>query len=210
MRVHVADHPLVSHKIALLRSTATPSPQFRQLVEELVMLLGVEATAELRTVEQVITTPITQTKAQMLASPQPLVVPILRAGLGLLDGMLRLLPSAQVGFLGLARNEETLQPSIYADRFPPDITGRQVILLDPMLATGGSLNAAIELLFDRGVSSVTALCLIAAPEGVAAVDEAFGERDVTLIIGALDEKLNENGYIVPGLGDAGDRLYGGL
>jgi uracil phosphoribosyltransferase len=210
MRVHVADHPLVSHKIALLRSVATPSPQFRSLVEELVMLLGVEATADLRTVEAQVTTPLTTTTTRMLATPNPLVVPILRAGLGLLDGMLRLLPSAEVGFLGLARNEQTLQPSIYADRFPVDISGRQAIVLDPMLATGGSLNAAISLLFERGVESVTAMVLIAAPEGIAAVNESFGDRDVTLIIGALDEKLNDDGYIVPGLGDAGDRLYGGV
>jgi uracil phosphoribosyltransferase len=210
MRVHVADHPLVSHKIAILRSVSTPSPQFRSLVEELVMLLGVEATAGLRTVEAEVTTPLTTTTTRMLAAPNPLVVPILRAGLGLLDGMLRLLPSAEVGFLGLARNEQTLQPSIYADRFPVDITGRQAIVLDPMLATGGSLNAAISLLFDRGVESVTAMVLIAAPEGIAAVSESFGDRDVTLIIGALDEKLNDDGYIVPGLGDAGDRLYGGV
>jgi uracil phosphoribosyltransferase len=210
MRVHVANHPLVSHKIALLRSVSTPSPQFRSLVEELVMLLGVEATADLRTVEATVTTPLTTTTTRMLATPDPLVVPILRAGLGLLDGMLRLLPSAEVGFLGLARDETTLQPSIYADRFPVDITGRQALVLDPMLATGGSLNAAISLLFDRGVESVTAMVLIAAPEGIAAVSESFGDRDVTLIIGALDEKLNEDGYIVPGLGDAGDRLYGGV
>jgi uracil phosphoribosyltransferase len=210
MRVHVADHPLVSHKIAILRSVSTPSPQFRSLVDELVMLLGVEATAGLRTVEAEVTTPLTTTTTRMLAAPNPLVVPILRAGLGLLDGMLRLLPSAEVGFLGLARNEQTLQPSIYADRFPVDITGRQAIVLDPMLATGGSLNAAISLLFDRGVESVTAMVLIAAPEGIAAVSESFGDRDVTLIIGALDEKLNDDGYIVPGLGDAGDRLYGGV
>jgi uracil phosphoribosyltransferase len=210
MRVHVANHPLVSHKITLLRSVSTPSPQFRSLVEELVMLLGVEATADLRTVEATVTTPLTTTTTRMLATPDPLVVPILRAGLGLLDGMLRLLPSAEVGFLGLARDETTLQPSIYADRFPVDITGRQALVLDPMLATGGSLNAAISLLFDRGVESVTAMVLIAAPEGIAAVSESFGDRDVTLIIGALDEKLNEDGYIVPGLGDAGDRLYGGV
>jgi uracil phosphoribosyltransferase len=174
------------------------------------MLLGVEATADLRTVEATVTTPLTTTTTRMLATPDPLVVPILRAGLGLLDGMLRLLPSAEVGFLGLARDETTLQPSIYADRFPVDITGRQALVLDPMLATGGSLNAAISLLFDRGVESVTAMVLIAAPEGIAAVSESFGDRDVTLIIGALDEKLNEDGYIVPGLGDAGDRLYGGV
>ncbi len=210
MRVHVADHPLVSHKIALLRSESTPSPLFRALVDELVLILGVEAAAELRTVETTVTTPMTTTTARVLASPKPLVVPILRAGLGLLEGMLRLIPTAQVGFLGLARNEETLEPSIYADRFPVDITGRQALLLDPMLATGGSLNAAIEILFERGVESVTALCLIAAPEGVAAVEARFGERNVTLVIGALDEKLNEVGYIIPGLGDAGDRLYGGV
>ena len=139
----------------------------------------------------------------------PLVVPILRAGLGMLEGMVKLVPTAEVGFLGMVRDEETLQPTTYAERLPDDLSGRQCFVLDPMLATGGSLIAAIDFLFARGAVDVTAVCLIAAPEGLAAVEEAMdGRGDVTIVLGAVDEKLNELGYIVPGLGDAGDRLYG--
>jgi uracil phosphoribosyltransferase len=138
----------------------------------------------------------------------PLVVPILRAGLGMLDGMVKLLPTAEIGFLGMARNEETLQPYTYAERLPDDLSDRQCFVLDPMLATGGSLGAAIDFLFARGAQDVTAICILGAPEGVAAIEEQVGDRDVTLVLGALDERLNEKGYIVPGLGDAGDRLYG--
>jgi uracil phosphoribosyltransferase len=144
----------------------------------------------------------------ILAEPGPLIVPILRAGLGMLDGLLRLLPSAETGFLGMVRDETTLQPSVYAERLPADLTDRQCYVLDPMLATGGSLIAAIEFLFERGATDVTAVCLLGSPEGLAAVKTAVGSRNVTLVLGALDERLNEHGYIVPGLGDAGDRLYG--
>jgi uracil phosphoribosyltransferase len=210
MRVHVADHPLVAHKITLLRDERTPSPTFRALAEELVTLLGYEATKNLKTEAVTVTTPVANASGRRISEPLPLVVPILRAGLGLLDGMLRLLPSAEVGFLGMVRNEETLEPTIYSERLPKDIAGRQAIVIDPMLATGGSLIAALNYLFDRGVSEVTAVCLIGAPEGVAAVEAASAGRDVTLVLGCLDEKLNEVGYIVPGLGDAGDRLYGGV
>ena len=210
MRVHVADHPLVAHKITLLRDQDTPSPVFRALAEELVMLLGYEATKHLKTEPVEVTTPITTTTGERISTPLPLVVPILRAGLGLLEGMLRLLPTAEVGFLGMVRNEETLEPTVYSERLPKDITGRQAIIIDPMLATGGSLIVGLNYLFDRGVDSVTAVCLIGAPEGIEAVKEAMGDRDVTLVLGSLDEKLNEVGYIVPGLGDAGDRLYGGV
>ena len=210
MRVHVADHPLIAHKITLLRDENTPSSNFRELAEELVILLGYEATRELKTDAVTVTTPVATAAGQALSKPRPLVVPILRAGLGLLSGMLRLLPSAEVGFIGMVRDEETLQPSIYAERLPKDLTGRQAFVLDPMLATGGSLIGTLDYLFDRGVAEVIAVCLIGAPEGVAAVTEAMGDRDVTLVLGSLDEKLNEVGYIVPGLGDAGDRLYGGV
>ena len=143
-----------------------------------------------------------------LSKPTPLVVPILRAGLGMLEGMMRLMPSAEVGFVGMVRDETTLQPFTYAERLPEDLSGRQCYVLDPMLATGGSLIAAIEYLFARGAVDVTAVCLLGAPEGLAAVEKATEGRDVTIVLGALDEKLNEVGYIVPGLGDAGDRLYG--
>jgi uracil phosphoribosyltransferase len=157
-----------------------------------------------------VTTPVTTTTGQKLSEPLPLVVPILRAGLGLLEGMLRLLPTAEVGFLGMVRNEETLEPTVYSERLPKNIEGRQAIVIDPMLATGGSLIVALQYLFERGVDQITAVCLIGAPEGIAAVEEWVGDRDVTLVLASLDEKLNEVGYIVPGLGDAGDRLYGGV
>ena len=208
MRVHVADHPLVTHKLSVLRDKDTPSPTFRELARELVTLLAYEATRNVRTVEVDVVTPVTATKGLAIAEPKPLVVPILRAGLGMLDGFVALVPTAEVGFLGMARNEETLEPTTYAERLPDDLTGRQCFVLDPMLATGGSLSAAIQFLVDRGASDVTAICLIAAPEGLAAVERATEGLDVTIVVGALDEKLNEVGYIVPGLGDAGDRLYG--
>jgi uracil phosphoribosyltransferase len=210
MRVHVADHPLVAHKITLLRDERTNSATFRALAEELVILIGYEATKQLKTETVSVTTPVTETTGQKLSEPLPLVVPILRAGLGLLEGMLRLLPTAEVGFLGMVRNEETLEPTVYSERLPKDIVGRQAIVIDPMLATGGSLIVALQYLFDRGVDQITAVCLIGAPEGIAAVEEWVGDRDVTLVLASLDEKLNEVGYIVPGLGDAGDRLYGGV
>ncbi|MFD3443190.1 uracil phosphoribosyltransferase [Microbacteriaceae bacterium 4G12] len=208
MRVHVADHPLITHKLTVLRDKTTPSPTFRNLTEELVTLLAYEATRSVRVEPITIQTPVTETVGTEIGDPKPLVVPILRAGLGMLDGMIRLVPSAEVGFLGMVRNEETLQPDIYAERLPDDLSNRQCFVLDPMLATGGSLLAAINYLFDRGAVDVTAICLIAAPEGLAAVEKATEGREVTIVLGALDERLNENGYIVPGLGDAGDRLYG--
>jgi uracil phosphoribosyltransferase len=210
MRVHVADHPLVAHKVTLLRDERTNSATFRQLAEELVILMGYEATKQLKTETVSVTTPVATTTGQKISEPLPLIVPILRAGLGLLEGMLRLLPSAEVGFLGMVRNEETLEPTVYSERLPKDIKGRQAIIIDPMLATGGSLIVGLDYLFDRGVEQVTAVCLIAAPEGIKAVEEAMGDRDVTLVIASLDESLNDVGYIVPGLGDAGDRLYGGV
>jgi uracil phosphoribosyltransferase len=208
MRVHVADHPLVTHKLTVLRDENTPSPTFRALAEELVTLLAYEATRHVRVHEVDITTPVAKTRGLAISDPKPLVVPILRAGLGMLEGMVKLVPTAEVGFLGMVRNEETLQPDIYAERLPDDLSNRQCFILDPMLATGGSLIAAIDYLFDRGAKDVTAVCLIGSPEGVAAVEKATAGREVTIVLGALDEKLNEVGYIVPGLGDAGDRLYG--
>ena len=208
MRVIVAEHPLVTHKLTILRDKTTPSPIFRTLVDELMTLLAYEATRDVRVVAHQIETPVAPTEGVILAEPGPLIVPILRAGLGMLDGLLRLLPSAETGFLGMVRDETTLQPSVYAERLPADLTGRQCYVLDPMLATGGSLIAAIEFLFERGATDVTAVCLLGSPEGLTAVKASVGSRDVTLVLGALDERLNEHGYIVPGLGDAGDRLYG--
>ena len=208
MRVHVADHPLITHKLTVLRDQQTASPTFRALTEELVTLLAYEATRNVRTVPLTITTPVTETTGVAIATPRPLVVPILRAGLGMLEGMVKLVPTAEVGVLGMVRNEETLEPTTYAERLPDDLSNRQCFVLDPMLATGGSLLAAVNYLFDRGAVDVTAICLLGTPEGLAASDAATEGRDLTIVLGALDERLNEQGYIVPGLGDAGDRLYG--
>jgi len=209
MRLHVADHPLIDHKLTVLRKQETDSPTFRLLVDELVTLLAYEATREVRTERVDIVTPVAATVGTKLASPRPIVVPILRAGLGMLGGMTRLLPTAEVGFLGLQRDEKTLKAITYANRLPDDLTGRQCFVLDPMLATGGTLIASIDYLFERGARDVTAVCIIAAPEGLAAVEAAVGDRaDVKVVVAAVDEHLNDKAYIVPGLGDAGDRLYG--
>ena len=208
MRVHVADHPLITHKLTVLRDETTSSPVFRQLTEALVTLLAYEATRSVKVTPIEVKTPVTTTTGVKIAEPRPIVVPILRAGLGMLEGLVKLLPTAEVGFLGMVRDEETFEPSTYAERLPEDLSDRQCFAIDPMLATGGSLGAAIQFLFDRGARDVTAICLLGTPEGVAAIEKLVGDRDVTLVLGALDERLNEQGYIVPGLGDAGDRLYG--
>lgn len=209
MRVFVADHPLIAHKLTVLRDKNTPSPIFRQLTEELVTLLAYEATREVRVEPVNIETPVTNAIGTGLVKPTPLVVPILRAGLGMLEGMTRLLPTAEVGFLGMARNEETLEAITYAERLPEDLTGRQVYVLDPMLATGGTLIEAFNFLFARGAADITCICLLAAPEGLAKLEAAHGDRDnVHVVLASIDEGLDENSYIVPGLGDAGDRLYG--
>ena len=210
MRTHVADHPLVAHKLTILRDEQTDSPTFRRLADELVTLLAYEATRDVRTSPVEITTPVAPATGVRLAAPKPLVVPILRAGLGMLDGMMRLLPTAEVGFLGMIRDEQTLQASTYATRLPEDLSGRQCYVLDPMLATGGTLVAALTFLLDRGADDITAICLLAAPEGLAEMEKAFGSSavPVTVVTAGLDERLNDLGYIVPGLGDAGDRLYG--
>ncbi|GAB3133646.1 uracil phosphoribosyltransferase [Microbispora hainanensis] len=210
METLVVDHPLVAHKLTTLRDVRTDSPTFRRLADELVTLLAYEATRDVRVTDVTVDTPLVSTQGVRLARPAPLVVPILRAGLGMLDGMTRLLPTAEVGFLGMIRDESTLKAQTYATRLPEDLSGRQCYVLDPMLATGGTLAAAINFLFDRGARDVTAICLLAAPEGIAYLDGAFrgGGRPIRVVTAALDERLNENGYIVPGLGDAGDRLYG--
>ena len=210
MRVTVADHPLISHKLTTLRDERTDSPTFRRLTDELVTLLAYEATREVRVAPVEVRTPVGPAVGVRLTVPKPLVVPILRAGLGMLDGMMRLLPTAEVGFLGMVRNEETLQASTYAERLPDDLSGRQCYVLDPMLATGGTLAAAIRFLTDRGADDITAICLLAAPEGVERLERELDGHHVpvTVVTAAMDEKLNDKGYIVPGLGDAGDRQYG--
>ena len=208
MQVHIADHPLISHKLSLLRDESTSSPLFRALTSELVALLAYEATRNIRVEPHEIQTPVSTMMGTRLSEPRPVVVPILRAGLGMLEGMVQLLPSAEVGFLGMVRNEETLEPSVYAERLPENLANRQCFILDPMLATGGSLLQAIDFIFDKGATDVTAVCILGAPEGLAAIEKATEGRDLTIVLGALDEKLNDQGFIVPGLGDAGDRLYG--
>lgn len=208
MRVHVTDHPLITHKLTVLRDENTPSPVFRALTEELVTLLAYEATRNVRVDKVKVRTPVAEATGVVISKPRPLVVPILRAGLGMLEGMVKLVPTAEVGFLGMVRDHETLQPTTYAERLPDDLSNRQCFVLDPMLATGGSLLAAITFLFERGAVDVTAVCLLGTPEGLAVIEKATEGRDVTIVLGALDERLNEIGYIVPGLGDAGDRLYG--
>jgi uracil phosphoribosyltransferase len=210
MRIHVADHPLIAHKLTTLRDERTDSPTFRRLADELVTLLAYEATRDVRVDTVTVQTPVAEAQGVRLAHPKPLVVPILRAGLGMLDGMMRLLPTAEVGFLGMVRNEETLQASTYAERLPDDLSGRQCYVLDPMLATGGTLAAAVTFLVDRGADHITAICLLSAPEGCDRLEKDLAGLDipVTVVTAGMDERLNDKGYIVPGLGDAGDRLYG--
>ena len=210
MKIHVADHPLITHKLTVLRDERTDSPTFRRLTEEIVTLLAYEATREVKVDQVNVKTPVAMAQGLHLAKPKPVVVPILRAGLGMLEGMSHLIPTAEIGFLGMVRDEKTLQAKTYANRLPEDLTGRQCYILDPMLATGGTLVAAIEFLLAKGATDITAICILAAPEGIAVLEKAFANSTVAikLVTGALDQKLNEHGYIVPGLGDAGDRLYG--
>jgi uracil phosphoribosyltransferase len=211
MQTLVADHPLVAHKLTALRDVRTETPTFRRLTDELVTLLAYEATRDIRVEPISVQTPIGTAEGVRLARPSPLMVPVLRAGIGMLDGMARLLPRADVGFVGLARDEETLIASTYAARLPADLTGREAFVLDPMLATGGTLEAVIRMLVSRGAAAVTAICLLAAPEGLTRLAAAFPDDPqvpVRVVTAALDEALNDRGYIVPGLGDAGDRLFG--
>jgi uracil phosphoribosyltransferase len=206
--VTVIDHPLVQHKLSVLRDIRTGPKEFRELVSELAMLMAYEATREFQLAESTVTTPICETTTKVLAGKKVAVVPILRAGLGMVDGILALLPAAKVGHIGLYRDPETLQPVEYYCKLPEDIGERDVMIVDPMLATGGSAAAAIQFLRERGAKSVRLLSIIAAPEGVQAVIAA--DTDVRVYVCAVDDHLNEHGYIVPGLGDAGDRLFGTL
>jgi uracil phosphoribosyltransferase len=210
MRTLVASHPLVTHKLTKLRDERTDRATFRSLADELVTLLAYEATREVRVDPVSVRTPVAVTEGARLVQPMPLIVPVLRAGVGMLDGMTRLLPMAAVGFVGLVRDEESLVASTYAERLPADLAGRDTFVLDPMLATGGTLATVISMLANRGAASITAICLLAAPEGLRHLEDAFPAESprVTVVTGAIDERLNDRGYIVPGLGDAGDRLFG--
>jgi len=209
MHTLVVDHPLVTHKLTVLRDAATQAPTFRRLTDELVTLLAYEATREVRTSPVTVTTPLGPASGAKLADPVPLVVPVLRAGIGMLDGMARLLPTADVGFVGLSRDEESLVASTYANRLPADLSGREVFVLDPMLATGGTLETVFRTVLSRGAAAVTGVCLLAAPEGLRRLESAFpGGTPIKVVTAALDERLNDRGFIVPGLGDAGDRLFG--
>jgi len=208
MRTLVIDHPVVTHKLTALRDVASDTVTFRSLTDELVTLLAYEATREIRVQPVSVTTPVGPAHGVRLVRPKPLIVPVLRAGIGMLDGMTRLLPMADVGFVGLRRDEESLVASTYADRLPTNLTDRDTFVLDPMLATGGTLATVISMLVNRGAASVTAICLLAAPEGLRHVEQAFSADEVKVVTAAVDERLNDRGYIVPGLGDAGDRLFG--
>ncbi len=200
------DHPLVRHKLGLLRDVTTTTQMFRQLVNELTLLLTYEATKDLADEAVTIETPLEQTTARRISGKKVAVCPILRAGMGMLDGFLSLIPAARVGFIGLYRNEETLQPVEYFVKLPDDLAERDVILLDPMLATGNSTAAAVDTVRRAGATSVRLIALIAAPEGIARIHRDY--PDVGIVVAAIDRELNDRGFIVPGLGDAGDRLYG--
>lgn len=204
--VFVLEHPLIQHKITYIRNKQTGTKEFRELVDEVAMLMAFEITRKLPLQEQTVETPVEKTKSYVLAGKKIGLVPILRAGLGMVDGMLKLLPAARVGHVGLYRDPETLQPVEYYIKLPSDIDTRELILLDPMLATGGSANDAINSLKKRGAKSIKLMCIVGAPEGVELIKE--NHPDVDIYLGALDERLDEKGYIIPGLGDAGDRLFG--
>lgn len=205
-KVVVMDHPLIQHKIGFIRRKETGTKDFRQTISEIAMLICYEATRDLKLEDVEIETPICKAVAKELRGKKMAIVPILRAGLGMVDGMLQMIPAAKVGHIGLYRDPETLQPVEYYCKLPADCAEREVFVVDPMLATGGSSVAAIQMLKDKGCQNIHFMCIIAAPEGIKAMEAAH--PDVDLYVGALDEKLNDHGYIVPGLGDAGDRIFG--
>ncbi len=204
--IYVMNHPLIEHKISYIRRKDVGTKEFREVIGEIAQLMCYEATRDLKTKEVEIQTPIAKTTGRELDGKKLAIVPVLRAGLGMVDGMLSLIPAAKVGHIGLYRDPETLEPVEYYCKLPADCDEREVFVVDPMLATGGSSSAAISMLKEKGVKNIRFLCIIAAPEGVRRIRESH--PDVDLYIGALDEKLNEHGYIVPGLGDAGDRIFG--
>ncbi len=205
-KVYVFDHPLIQHKLTYIRKADTGTKEFRELVDEVATLMAFEITRDMPLQEIEIETPVQKTKSKVLSGKKIGLVPILRAGIGMVDGVLKLIPAAKVGHVGLYRDPETLQPVEYYAKLPSDVEERDFIVVDPMLATGGSAIAAIDSLKTRGAKHIKFMCLIAAPEGVKALQEAH--PDVDIFIAALDEKLNDHGYIIPGLGDAGDRLFG--
>ena len=205
-KVMIMDHPLIQHKIGIIRRQETGSKDFRQLISEIAMLMCYEATRDLKLTDVEIETPISKMTAKELAGKKLAVVPILRAGLGMVDGMLSMIPAAKVGHIGLYRNEETLEPVEYYCKLPKDCAEREVFVVDPMLATGGSATAAITMLKNKGVKKIRFMCIVAAPQGIERMQKEH--PDVDLYVGALDDHLNVNGYIVPGLGDAGDRIFG--
>ncbi|MGI6065473.1 MAG: uracil phosphoribosyltransferase [Bacillota bacterium] len=205
-KVQVFDHPLVQHKLSIIRDENTGSKSFRELVEEVAMLMTYEVTRDFPTEEVEVKTPVGLAVTRVISGKKVAIIPILRAGLGMVNGMLKIIPNAKVGHIGLYRDPETLMPVEYYCKLPGDMTERDAILVDPMLATGGSATAAIGFLKDRGIRNIKLMCIIAAPEGVKAVQEAYD--DVDIYTAAVDSHLNEHGYIVPGLGDAGDRLFG--
>ncbi len=205
-KLHVVDHPLIQHKLTIMRSVKTGSKDFRQLLEEISLLMGYEITRDLPLKDIEIETPIAKMKAKTISGKKVAIVPILRAGLGMVDGLVSLIPVAKIGHIGLYRDESTHTPVVYYCKLPFDIDSRIVILCDPMLATGGSSSDAIQMLKDKGCKSIRLMCLVAAPEGIAKVQA--DHPDVDIYTAAVDECLNENAYIVPGLGDAGDRIFG--
>ncbi|MEW9671207.1 uracil phosphoribosyltransferase [Ammoniphilus sp. 3BR4] len=204
--VYVFDHPLIQHKLTYIRDKSTGTKEFRELVDEVAMLMAYEITRDLPLQEVEVDTPVTRCKAKVIAGKKLGLIPILRAGIGMVDGVLRLIPAAKVGHVGLYRDPETLEPVEYYVKLPTDINERDLIVIDPMLATGGSAVAAITALKNRGARNIKLMCLIAAPEGIRKVQEVHA--DVDIFVAAEDEMLNDHGYIVPGLGDAGDRLFG--
>ena len=206
MQVKVIDHPLIQHKLTLIRDIRTGTKDFRELLEEIAMLMAYELTRDLPLEEIEVETPVVKCRARVLAGKKISVVPILRAGLGMVSGVLRLIPAAKVGHIGVYRDPQTLKPVEYYCKLPPDVSEREVIVIDPMLATGGSSVAAIDMLKRDGAKQIKLMCLVAAPEGVKIVNDAH--PDVEIYTAAVDECLNDHGYIVPGLGDAGDRIFG--
>ena len=208
LNAHVIDHPLIQHKLTLMRDKTTGTKDFRELLEEIAMLMAYEITRDFPLKEIEIETPVAKCKAKVLAGKKVGVVPILRAGLGMLNGVVNMIPAARVGHVGMYRDPETLKPVEYYCKLPNDVAERTLIVVDPMLATGGSASAALSLLKEKGAKSLILMCLVAAPEGIRVINKEH--PDVPLYVAAIDEKLNEKGYIVPGLGDAGDRIFGTL